>query len=267
MFGARDKYLTMTRDTREGKHNPVVVQCDADLAGDKHTSRSRTGFVAHLFGNIVGWNSRLQPSVSLSTAESEYMALGTAAQFAVWYKGLITDFGIETALVEPITILSDNQSALKISDNVMQHKNSRHIHVRQHWIKEQISNGSIRAVYTRTNENVSDIFTKALPHVDFVRHRDSLLYGYRRNIRELTSQYKSSLSLLQVLDNAKEHAKKCSQCSTESTLCLMQVVERDETSVTTCSACSHFEYALNTEDTTADLPRPTCSLQDSTAPQ
>jgi hypothetical protein len=248
----------MTRDTRESKQNPVVIQCDADLAGDKHTSRSRTGFVAHLFGNIVGWNSRLQPSVSLSTAESEYMALGTAAQFAVWYKGLITDLGLETAMFEPITILSDNQSALKISDNVMQHKNSRHINVRMHWIKEQIRNKSIRAIYTRTNENVSDIFTKALPRVDFIRHRDSLLRGYRRNVRDISSENKSSLSLLQVLQNASDHASNCSQCSTESSLCLMQVLERDDTSVTTCCSCEHFNYALNTTDTTADHPRPSC---------
>ena len=86
--------------------NPVHICGDADLSNDIKTKRSRTGFSAYLFGNLVGWCSRRQASVSLSTAESEYMAISACAQFAKWYKGLVADMGLEMAIYEPIVILT-----------------------------------------------------------------------------------------------------------------------------------------------------------------
>ena len=48
---------------------------DADFAGDADGRRSRTAFVFLLNGAVVSWKSQRQPTVALSTAEAEYMAL------------------------------------------------------------------------------------------------------------------------------------------------------------------------------------------------
>ena len=82
LWGARTKHISLRRRHWDPRRCPIVVLCDADLSNSA-SKRSRTGWAAYLFGNLVGWNSRLQPSVSLSTAEAEYMAITSACQFAV----------------------------------------------------------------------------------------------------------------------------------------------------------------------------------------
>ncbi len=73
------------------RQNPIHLLCDADLSNCRLTRRSRTGFCGYLFGNLCGWNARKQKSVSLSTAESEYVALSACAHFGKWFKGLMSD--------------------------------------------------------------------------------------------------------------------------------------------------------------------------------
>jgi hypothetical protein len=56
---------------------------DADLAGDKTDRLSYTGYVFMLGGGAISWVSRKQKSVSLSTAESEYVASSEAVKEAL----------------------------------------------------------------------------------------------------------------------------------------------------------------------------------------
>ena len=55
---------------------------DADWAGDRETRRFTTGYVFKMAGGSVSWGSKLQQSVALSSAESEYMAASMATQEA-----------------------------------------------------------------------------------------------------------------------------------------------------------------------------------------
>ena len=179
--------------------NPVHICCDADLSNDTTTKRSRTGFCGYLFGNLVGWCSRRQPSVSLSTAESEYMAISASAQFAKWYKGLVADMGLETAIYEPIVILTDSKSAQQIanSDVARVNKYSKHISQRVHWFRELIRDKVIRVNHLPGEDNQADIFTKVLGKTKFRKCRDRLLQGDRRVLRDmqLTCITKFHLSL------------------------------------------------------------------------
>ena len=40
------------------------------------TRRSTTGYLVYVFGCLVSWSATRQKTVALSSAESEYMALG-----------------------------------------------------------------------------------------------------------------------------------------------------------------------------------------------
>ncbi|KAJ9507667.1 hypothetical protein QJQ45_019158 [Haematococcus lacustris] len=61
-----------------GESAELQGYCDADYAGDKDTARSTTGYVFAMNGAAISWSSRLQPTVAMSTAESEYMAASSA---------------------------------------------------------------------------------------------------------------------------------------------------------------------------------------------
>jgi hypothetical protein len=66
-----------------GKTKGVVGYCDADYAGDLDSRRSTTAHVWLMHGGAVSWRSVLQPTVALSTAETEYMAAAGAAREAL----------------------------------------------------------------------------------------------------------------------------------------------------------------------------------------
>uniref|UniRef100_A0A3Q7HN83 Reverse transcriptase Ty1/copia-type domain-containing protein n=1 Tax=Solanum lycopersicum TaxID=4081 RepID=A0A3Q7HN83_SOLLC len=66
----------------------VTGYSDSDYAGDVDTRRSMTGYVFTLGGSVVSWKATLQPTVTLSTTEAEYMALTEAAKEGIRLKGL-----------------------------------------------------------------------------------------------------------------------------------------------------------------------------------
>uniref|UniRef100_A0A3Q7GN37 Reverse transcriptase Ty1/copia-type domain-containing protein n=1 Tax=Solanum lycopersicum TaxID=4081 RepID=A0A3Q7GN37_SOLLC len=48
-----------------------------------------TGYIFTLGGSVVSWKATLQPTVTSSTTEAEYMALTEAAKEGIWLKGLV----------------------------------------------------------------------------------------------------------------------------------------------------------------------------------
>ncbi|GJU69093.1 retrovirus-related pol polyprotein from transposon TNT 1-94 [Tanacetum coccineum] len=66
-----------------------------------------------------------------------------------------------------IPLYCDSQSAIAISCNPVQHSRTKHIHTRYHFIKEQVENGIIELYFVRTEYQLADMFTKALPEERF----------------------------------------------------------------------------------------------------
>ncbi|GKG13219.1 hypothetical protein Tco_0350179 [Tanacetum coccineum] len=56
----------------------------------------------------------------------------------------------------------DNKRAIALCCNNVQHSRSKHIDIRYHFIKEQVENGVIELYFVRTENQLADIFTKAL---------------------------------------------------------------------------------------------------------
>ena len=62
----------------------------------------------------------------------------------------------------PITILSDNQSALNIAENPVNYCKAKYIDIQYHAIHYYLQNELITVDYMSTNEQAADIFTKPL---------------------------------------------------------------------------------------------------------
>lgn len=67
---------------RRGADITLEVFCDAAFACERE-SKSSTGYVVMLNGCCVAWGSKKQPIVTLSTTESEYVALNYGVQEAM----------------------------------------------------------------------------------------------------------------------------------------------------------------------------------------
>ena len=65
-----------------------------------------------------------------------------------------------------VPLLCDNESAIKISHNPVQHSQTKHIEVRHH-----VAKGDINLKHVRTKKQLADIFTKPLDEKVFCRLR------------------------------------------------------------------------------------------------
>ena len=54
------------------------------------------------------------------------------------------------------------------------HDQSKHIDIRYHFLRDCVQRGTIWLEYIQTDEQVADIFTKALCRQSFVKFRDKL---------------------------------------------------------------------------------------------
>ena len=132
------RYLRDTLDfgllyKRDGSAD-CIGYSDADWAEDINDSKSTSGYLFQITGAAVGWRSKKQTCVALSTAEAEYMALANAAQEAIWLRQLSNDLGSQSK--EPTVIFEDNQSAICIAKDAQFHGRSKHIGIKYHFIRE-----------------------------------------------------------------------------------------------------------------------------------
>lgn len=146
-----------------GELNKVIDGfADADYAGDTDTRRSTTGFVFYVYGSVVSWKSRRQPSVTLSTTEAEYMAIGDCAKHGIWLCRLLEHLLATTNLSVPIVlpVSNDNQGAVFLCNEASVKNRSKHIDIRHHFIRELIREGKMSVSHVSTKEMPADILTK-----------------------------------------------------------------------------------------------------------
>ena len=68
---------------------------------------------------------------------------------------------------EPTVIWCDNMSAISMAKNPVQHGRTKHISVKFHAIREAEKNGEIQLLHCKSEEQQTDILTKALASSQF----------------------------------------------------------------------------------------------------
>ena len=68
---------------------------------------------------------------------------------------------------ELISILCDNTSFIDISKNAVMHSKTKHIPIKFHFLREQVTEKNIELEYIGTKEQIADIFMKLLPRETF----------------------------------------------------------------------------------------------------
>ncbi|GJY36591.1 retrovirus-related pol polyprotein from transposon TNT 1-94 [Tanacetum coccineum] len=108
----------------------LTAYADADHAGCQDTRRSTSGSAQLLGDKLVSWSSKKQTSTSISSTEAEYIAMSGCCAQILWMR-------------------------------------SKHIDIRHHFIREQVEKGVVELYFVRTEYQLADIFTKALPRERF----------------------------------------------------------------------------------------------------
>ncbi|KAI3493581.1 hypothetical protein L1887_40782 [Cichorium endivia] len=144
---------------------------DSDHVGCKLDRKSTSRGCQFLGGRLVSWSSKKQNCVALSSAEAEYVAASTCCSQVLWMKTQLLDCRYRFLQVP---IYCDSKSAIAISHNPIQHSMTKHIDLRYHFIKDQILEGNIELYFIPTDDQVADLFTKALDSTKFNNFLDKL---------------------------------------------------------------------------------------------
>ncbi|CAA7062306.1 unnamed protein product [Microthlaspi erraticum] len=174
---------------------------DSDWGGSVEDKKSTSGYVFTLGSGMFSWQSNKQQTVAQSTAEAEYIAVCAATNQAIWLQRLLEELGFKSQHGVPIycdnksaiaivlrrrsstrrssnkgtwrvkvgfksqhgvPIYCDNKSAIAIGKNPVQHRRTKHIEIKYHFVREAEHKGLIQLKYCEGEVQLADLLTKAL---------------------------------------------------------------------------------------------------------
>jgi hypothetical protein len=134
---------------------------DSDHAGDIDTSKSTSGTLFFLCKCLVSWQSVKQQVVALSSYEAEYIAASTASTQVLWLDCLVI------SLAETLERWSSGWTASPLWP-WQRTPWSKYIRVTYHFIRGCLEEGSIKASYINTKDQLADLLTKPLGRIKFL---------------------------------------------------------------------------------------------------
>ena len=161
------------RDGDERINEPLMrAYVDADLAGCTDTYKSTTGFAIMLYGGVISWMAKIQPTVALSTAEAETNAAVEAVKQLMHLRLLLRELGNEAVGEYPTKLYEDNNAAIQYAHGNENAKKAKHYQMKVHFLQEQKAIGIFDMVKVVTKEQLADTFTKPLAKDLFYQYRD-----------------------------------------------------------------------------------------------
>ena len=107
--------------------------------------------------------------MTLSTTEAEYVAVSEASKEVKFLANLLEVMKI--SFEKPIKMRIDNVGALFLVKNRNTSERTRHIDSRYHFIRGLLEDGLVEVEFVRSEDNISDIFTKNLNEKLFCKHK------------------------------------------------------------------------------------------------
>ncbi|KAG8501874.1 hypothetical protein CXB51_004547 [Gossypium anomalum] len=150
----------------------LIGYTDSDWAGSKDDMKSTSGYAFTLGSAMFCWSSKKQSIVAQSTAEAEYVAAAGAVNQAIWLRKILGDLNLYQK--EATEIFCDNKSAVAIAKNPIFHGRTKHFSIKLHVVREIEQAREIELVHCNSEDQVADIFTKALCTSRFIKLRKEL---------------------------------------------------------------------------------------------
>ena len=142
----------------------LAAATDSDWDSDQDDRKSTFGACQFIGRYLVSWASKKQNCISLSTAEAEYVAATSACTQLLWMRQTLKEYGVT---YDKVPLLCDNESAIKIAYNPVQHSRTKHIEIHNHFIRDHVAQGDIEIAHVPTKDQLADIFTKPLDDARF----------------------------------------------------------------------------------------------------
>ncbi|GJW06687.1 putative ribonuclease H-like domain-containing protein [Tanacetum coccineum] len=142
------------------KDSPFILKAfsDSDYAGASLDRKSTTGGCQFLGSRLISWQCKKQTVVANSTTKAEYIAASQCCGQVLWIQNQLLDYGYNFMQTK---IHVDNESAICVVKNPVYHSKTKHIEIRNHFIRDSYEKRLIEMVKIHTDNNVADLLTKA----------------------------------------------------------------------------------------------------------
>ena len=116
-------------------------------------------------GCIFHWYSKMQHSISLSSAEAEYFGAMLALKELMFFRELL--FALGLLHKGATTIYTDSKSAVDLSHDHVKFKNTKHILRAAEFLRDCVAKQIARLEHLPGRVMVADLLTKSLAHAPF----------------------------------------------------------------------------------------------------
>jgi hypothetical protein len=91
----------------------------------------------------------------------------------------LRDYGYK---LSKVPVLCDNESAIRMAENPIEHRHTKHIDIQYHFLRDHSQRGDIIIDHVSTHKQLANIFTKPLDEKSFCELRNELNALDSRNL-------------------------------------------------------------------------------------
>ena len=130
------------------------------------TKFSCSGAMFFIHGCLFHWFSKIQRSVSLSSAEAEYFGVMMAARDLIFVRELLIDLGF--TISKPSAIACDSKSAVDMAFDPVAFKKTKHILRAAEFLRDLVKREVLTVHHLSGSIMIADILTKAVARPLFI---------------------------------------------------------------------------------------------------
>ena len=150
----------MRIEDAEGKPSEFAFFSASDYGARVYDSKCTGGGMGAFGGNTFTFNTKAEGVSTSTTSQAEATTAKRTCHLMVWVLGLAREMRVRGQ--GPVVLYLDNRSVLKLSENAVLHKGSKHYRIGMHYIRDLVTRGEIKTEYLETAEMPADILTKPI---------------------------------------------------------------------------------------------------------
>ena len=94
------------------------------------------------------------------SAEAKFKGVAKGITKVLWLRKQLKE--LRFTPTRSCELYCDNQAAINISENLVQHAHTKHVEVYRHFIKEKLEAKVIKLPHVKSKDQLADILTKAV---------------------------------------------------------------------------------------------------------
>ena len=172
------RYLHGTSDMRlfysKAMKPQLLGYADAGYLSDPHKVISQIGYIFTYGNTTISWRSVKQTMVATSSNHSEILAMHEASRECVWLRSMIQHIrescGLSSIKNNPTILYEDNVACIaQIKGGYIKGDRTKHISLKFFYSHELQKDGEVDVQQIRSNDNLENLFIKALPSATFTK--------------------------------------------------------------------------------------------------